>query len=127
MSRYRARFHDPDGRRHRGFPTYGWRCAPDHLLTRRQLASRGLRPATSEPVGQMLWYSGRGRKPGQAYLYDVTRAVPKQPMTPGMWRRHEAMMRARRTCRQCQSVWTYDLPKKFNRTCLDCLELEGLL
>jgi hypothetical protein len=125
MSRYRARFHDPEGKRHHGFPTFGWRCAPDHLLTRRQLSNRGLRPAGQEPAGQMLWYSGRGRKPGHAYLYDVALAAPKKAMTEGMWRTHEAMMRVRRTCRRCTAVFPYDLSRKFQRVCLDCLELEG--
>jgi len=39
-------FYDPDGSRY-GLPTYPYRCAPDGLLTRRQLRASGLRPAAT--------------------------------------------------------------------------------
>jgi hypothetical protein len=76
VSRYRARFYDPTDNRHGGMPTWPWRCAPAHLLTRRQLAARGLRPAGQPICGQVLW-SRRG-KTAVAYLYDVEQAKPKR-------------------------------------------------
>jgi hypothetical protein len=126
MSRYRARYQDPQGKRHQGFPTYGWRCVPQGLATRRQLSQLGLRPAGQQPVAQLLWARGRGRRPGFAYLYDVALAAPKRQMDAGRWRTHQAMMRARRTCRNCSAVFAFDLSRKFDRTCLDCLELAGV-
>lgn len=124
MSRFRAKFHDPDGRRY-GFPTYGWRCAPQGLATRRQLSRLGLRPAGAEPVAQLMWSRGRGRV-GVAYLYEVAKAAPKRPMDAGRWRTHQAMMRARRTCRSCSTVFDFDLSRKFGRVCLGCLESQGV-
>jgi hypothetical protein len=126
VSRYRARYQDPEGRRHNGFPTYGWQCAPSHLVTRRQLAKLGLRPGGSPVVAQMLWYCGR-KQPAVAYLYDTTRCKPKRPMTEGRRRTIDAMIRVRSTCRRCLTVAEYCLPQKLGRLCLDCLEVEGLL
>lgn len=126
MSRYRARYQDPEGRRHHGFPTYGWQCAPSHLATRRQLSKLGLRPGGSPVVAQMLWHCGR-KEPAVAYLYDTTRCKPKRPMTEGRRRAIEAMLRVRSTCGKCTRVFEYCLPTKYGgRRCVDCLELEGV-
>lgn len=125
MSRYRARYQDPEGKRHRGFPTYAWQCAPANLKTRRQLHALGLRPGGSPVVAQMLWHCGR-RTPAVAYLYDVDRCLPKREMTPGRQRTLDAMMRVRSTCGTCQRVFEYCLPTKYGgRRCVDCLEQEG--
>ena len=125
MSRYRQRFMDPQGRRY-GLPTFPWRCAPEDMVTRRQLRRLGLRPAGQAPCGQVLWARGRGRRPGVAYLYRIELAKPVRSMDAARWRTHEAMMRARRTCRNCSAVFAFDLSRKFDRTCLDCLEIAGV-
>ena len=126
MSRYRERFMDPEGRRHGGTPTYPWRCAPAGMVTRRQLRRLGLRPAGQQPCGQVLWARGRGRTPGRALLYRIDLARPVRPMDAARWRTHQAMMRARRTCRNCSAVFAWDLSRKFGRVCLDCLEIAGV-
>jgi hypothetical protein len=119
-TRYRDRHQDPEGRHNNGFPTYTWQCAPENLLTKRQLSSRGLRPGGQDPVAQLRW-GGRG----YAYLYDVTRAKPKFPMTEGRQRTVEAMIRVRCTCKGCGFVADWCLPRKYGRLCPDCSAAEG--
>ncbi|MET8865830.1 RRQRL motif-containing zinc-binding protein [Nonomuraea sp. NPDC004580] len=72
----RVLFYDPTGSQYK-LPTYPWKWAPKNLKTRRQLAALGLRPGGQAPVAQILWRRG-GRV---AYLYDVTRALPKRTPT----------------------------------------------
>ncbi|WP_205613910.1 RRQRL motif-containing zinc-binding protein [Streptomyces sp. S1] len=81
-----------------GIPTYPKRCAPEGLLTRRQLRTRGLRPNGHDPVAQIRYWR-RGWR--YAYLYDASKAAPVRPMTPGRWRSVAAMLAARMTCPQC--------------------------
>lgn len=108
---------DPDGERF-GIPTYPWRCAPDGLATRRQLRSRGLRPGGQDVVAQTL-RPRRRREPLTAYLYRIDRALPVRPMTPGMWRAHAAMMRARRRCPECCRDAGYVIPASLGM-CVTC-------
>ncbi len=119
-TRYKARYQDPEGLHHNGFPTYAWGCAPDHLLTKRQLSARKLRPGGQGVCGQTRW----GRR-GVAYLYDVALAKPKLPMTEGRQRALDAMMRVRSTCKSCGVVADWCLPRKFGRLCPECSEAEG--
>lgn len=99
------KFYDPQGERY-GFPTYPFRMAPEGLATRRQLRKKGLRPGGQAVVAQLMWRAAKHRRRrGQAvkvaYLYRIDLALPVRPMTPGRWRAHEAMMRARRICPEC--------------------------
>ncbi|MET9484782.1 RRQRL motif-containing zinc-binding protein [Streptomyces sp. NPDC006638] len=94
--------------------TYRYRLAPEGLLTRRQLRAAGLRPV-GDPVAEIVWRRGRR----VAYLYEAATAVPVQPMTPGRWRAHEAMMRARRICTTCGQDAGYVLRRSTN-TCEPC-------
>ncbi|MEU8437818.1 RRQRL motif-containing zinc-binding protein [Streptomyces sp. NPDC029216] len=117
------KFYDPNGDEY-GIPTYPRRLAPEGLATRRQLRAKGLRPAGQPVVAQILWY-GR-RPPGQtartiraAYLYRLDLAAPVRPMTPGLWRAHRAMMRARRTCPACSTVRDYVIPLSLG-ACVSC-------
>lgn len=96
-------------------PVYAYRQAGYDLLTRRQLRARGLRPGGHDPVAEIRWRRGRR----VAYLYDPTRALPVRPMTPGRWRSHAAMMRARRTCPQCGHDAGYVIPQSLG-SCLPC-------
>lgn len=98
-------------------PVYGYRQAGRALMTRRQLRAAGLRRNGQDPVAEIRWRRGRR----VAYLYDPAAAAPVRPMTPGRWRAHEAMMRARRTCPTCQRVWPYCIPRSLG-TCLPCAE-----
>ena len=116
MPRTSPRFHDPDGTRY-GIPTYPWRCAPEGLATRRQLAAAGLRPGGSPVVAQVLWPRRRGEV-GTAYLYEVAAAVPKRAPTAGHRRAVAAMLAARSTCRTCGNVFGYCLPA--GRVCWSC-------
>ncbi|THA28460.1 RRQRL motif-containing zinc-binding protein [Streptomyces sp. A1547] len=117
------KFYDPEGAEY-GIPTYPRRLAPEGLATRRQLRAKGLRPAGQPVVAQILWY-GR-RPPGAtarlvraAYLYRLDLAAPVRPMTPGLWRAHRAMMRARRTCPACCTVRDYVIPLSLG-ACVSC-------
>ncbi|MGW8768696.1 RRQRL motif-containing zinc-binding protein [Streptomyces sp. NPDC055815] len=118
-----SKFYDPDGKIY-GLPTYPKFLAPEGLATRRQLRARGLRPAGQPVAAQILWH-GR-RTPGTytrpvraAYLYFIALAAPVRPMTPGLWRAHDAMMRARRTCPACRVDRGYVIPTSLG-TCPDC-------
>ncbi|MGN9782960.1 RRQRL motif-containing zinc-binding protein [Nonomuraea sp. ZG12] len=87
----RVVFYDPMGAQY-NLPTYPWKWAPKHLKTRRQLAALGLRPGGQAPVAQILWRKG-GRV---AYLYDVTRALPKRTPTSKQLAALDKALRARR-------------------------------
>ncbi|MFJ9542369.1 RRQRL motif-containing zinc-binding protein [Streptomyces sp. NPDC101225] len=112
-----VRFWDPDGTTY-GIPTYPWRLAPDGLATRRQLRARGLSPGRQGIAAQTL-RPRRRREPLTAYLYRVDLARPVRPMTPGMWRAHAAMMRARRRCPECGQDAGYVIPTSLG-TCVTC-------
>lgn len=123
-------FLDPDGVRHGGLPTFPWRMAPEGLLTRRQLAVRGLRPNGQPIAAQVMWRSRRGRR-GRggrrlgnvrvAYLYAVERAAAKRPVTGPQLVALAAALRARRTCPTCGEVREYVIPGSLGE-CLDCAE-----
>jgi hypothetical protein len=90
----RVLFYDPTSSQY-GLPTYPWKWAPKRLKTRRQLAALGLRPGGQAPVAQILWRKG-GRV---AYLYDITRALPKRKPTSKQLDALGKALRARRTKR----------------------------
>jgi hypothetical protein len=119
VSRYRAKYQDPDGARHNGFPTYGWRAAPEHLATRRQLRERGLCPGGKPVVAQLLWAAGRRTK--VAYFYDLTHAKPKRVPSPAQLAALGKAMTARRTCPKCGQVKDYCIPTSLG-TCPDCAD-----
>ncbi len=109
-------FYDPDGTRF-GMPTYPWRCAPDGLLTRRQLRARHLRPAGQPITAQILWnHHGKRRV---AYLYRADLAEPKRPATPAQMAAVHAALRARRTCPTCGTEKDYYIPRSHGE-CNDC-------
>jgi hypothetical protein len=109
-------FYDPGGSRY-GLPTYPYRCAPDGLLTRRQLRASGLRPAGQPVTAQVIWrHRGRRRI---AYLYRTDRAAPKRLPTPAQLLAIAAALRARRTCLSCGAEKPYYIPKSLGE-CLDC-------
>ncbi|MGC5013144.1 RRQRL motif-containing zinc-binding protein [Streptosporangium sp. DT93] len=120
MSRIRAQFWDPAGAKH-SLPTYPWRLAPTHLLTRRQLTAAGLRPGGQGVQAQILWRSKRHGAPGvrAAYLYDVRLALPKRTATPAQLEALAKALAARRTCPACRRDVGYVLPRHLG-TCLDC-------
>lgn len=98
-------------------PVYRYRQAGYELMTRRQLRAVGLRPAGQEPVAEIRWRRSRRF----AYLYDPATARPVQPMTPGRWRSHAAMMRARRTCPNCRTDRGYVIPTTLG-CCVPCAD-----
>lgn len=124
MSRYRARFEDPDGTRN-GLPTWPWGAAPAHLATRRQLRAAGLAPAGAAPVGQVMWRSRltpNGR-PGDrfALLYDRHAAGPKRTPTDGQLAALGKALAARRTCPTCGGLKDYCIPRSLGE-CPDCAD-----
>ncbi|RNL83576.1 RRQRL motif-containing zinc-binding protein [Halostreptopolyspora alba] len=116
-----ARFYDPDGDRH-GLPTWPWGYAPDHLATRGQLATRGLRPGGQNPAGQVMWRSRRALGRGgvrTALLYDTRHAREKRPPSLAVLAALERAMAARRTCPTCQQVFEFCIPTSLGQ-CPDC-------
>lgn len=97
------------------YAVYPYRQAGPDLMTRRQLRAAGLRPGGQDPVAELRWRRGRR----VAYLYDVTRALPVRPMTPGRARALAAAMRARRTCPSCRLDRGYCIPRSLG-TCPPC-------
>ncbi|MEV2278522.1 RRQRL motif-containing zinc-binding protein [Nocardiopsis sp. NPDC049922] len=118
------RFLDPDGSRY-GLPTYPWGMAwvaDDGLATRKQLSAMGLRPGTSEPVAQLMWFSRRARGGVRtAALYRIDQALPKEEFTEARARGLAAAMRARRTCPTCRLVFVYVIPTSLGQ-CPACHE-----
>jgi hypothetical protein len=105
-------------------PTYPYHLAPDGLLTRRQLNAAGLSHTRAEVVAELRWRSRKARAAGgwrTANLYNPATARPLQPMTPGRWRAHAAMMRARRTCPTCRTEQTYVIPRSLG-CCWPCAD-----
>ncbi|MET8100701.1 RRQRL motif-containing zinc-binding protein [Streptomyces sp. NPDC005236] len=99
-------------------PVYRWHLAPDGYATRRQLRARGLRPG-GQSVAAQLERPRRRRPPLVAHLYRIDLAKPVRPMTPGRWRAHAAMMRARRTCPACRRDAGYVIPPSLGM-CVPC-------
>ena len=127
MSRIRAAFFDPTGKRY-GIPTWPWRMAPPHLATRRQLTAAGLRPGGQDVQAQVLWRSRRsGSREGvrAAYLYDSRLALPKRTATPAQLEALAKALTARRTCPDCKTDAGYVLPRHLG-ICLDCAETAGV-
>lgn len=126
MSRIRATFFDPACQRY-SIPTYPWRMAPPHLLTRRQLTAAGLRPGGQGVQAQILWRSKRYGAPGirAAYLYDTRFALPKRTATPAQLEALAKALAARRTCPACGRDAGYVLPRHLG-TCLDCADVSGV-
>jgi hypothetical protein len=118
VSRYRARFYDPTGAKHGGLPTWPWRMAPAHLVTRRQLTARGLRPGGQPIAGQLLWMGGR-RRVRVAYLYDVGLAKSKRHATDRQLAALGKAMAARRTCPTCGLDVGYCIPRSLGE-CAEC-------
>jgi hypothetical protein len=109
-------FYDPDGARY-GMPTYPWRCAPDGLLTTRQLRARGLRPGGQHATAQILWnHHGKRRV---AYLYRTDLALLKRTATPAQLAAIAAALRVRRTCPTCGTEKDYCIPRSRGE-CNDC-------
>jgi hypothetical protein len=118
VSRYRARYLDPAGVRHGGVPTWPWRSAPAHLLTRRQLTARGLRPGGQPVAGQVLWI-GRRHTVRVAYLYGIGLAQPKRHPSPRQRAAIGKALAARRTCPTCDTDVGYCIPRSLGE-CLTC-------
>ncbi|WP_424710499.1 RRQRL motif-containing zinc-binding protein [Kitasatospora acidiphila] len=103
-------------------PTYAWHMAPAHLLTRRQLRARGLRPGGQDVAAQILWNSRKSKNgPRVAYLYRLDQAKPVRPMTPAKRLALAAANRARRTCPTCRRDAGYVLPAHLG-TCVPCAD-----
>ena len=109
-----------------GLPVFGWHKAPPGLGTRRQLRALDLSEAGLDPVALLVFgHRIPARREEVAELFLVADARPVQPMTPGRWRQHDAMMRARRTCRTCHQVVDHCVrgPRK---QCSTCYDVEGI-
>ena len=111
-------FYDPDGDRY-GLPTYPWRCAPDGLLTIRQLRDKGLRPGGQDITAQILWR--RKGKRRVAYLYRIDLALAKREATPAQLAAIGRALAARRTCRTCRTEKDYYIPRSTGE-CNDCAD-----
>jgi hypothetical protein len=101
-------FHDPAGARY-GLPTYLWRCAPEGLVTRRQLMELGLRPGGQPIAGQVMWRGRGGVR--VAYLYRLDLAKPKRAASAAQLVALDAAMAARRTCSSCGQLRPYCIPR----------------
>jgi hypothetical protein len=109
-------FYDPTGSIYT-IPTYPWRWAPEHLLTRRQLRAKGLCPGRHPFVAQIMW---RHRNTVRvAYLYDERHATPKREATVAQWDAIFKALTARMTCGTCEQTKEYYIPRRYGE-CLDC-------
>ena len=118
MARRIADLWDPQGERH-DVPTYPWGLAPDGLATRDQLMGMGLKPRGSA-VAQVMWFSRKSPRPRFARLYEIAKATPPQPRSPGQIASLAAAMRARRTCPECGEVRPYCIATSLG-VCTPCM------
>ena len=107
---------DPYADATRPIPTYRWQQAPRGLATRRQLRDMGLRPGGHDPVAVIECRGGKRR----AWLYDVSKAVPKFPMTLAKEAALDRAMEARQRCPKCRRRYHHCLPLKTLGSCLEC-------
>lgn len=119
MSRIRKAFHDPEAERY-PIPTWWWKGAPEGYATRRQLRKRGLAPGGHDPAAQILWQGVGGVR--VAYLYEISRAVPKRTATPAQLEAVGKALAARRICPSCQVEQEYYISRKYGE-CLDCADI----
>ncbi|MFB8044513.1 RRQRL motif-containing zinc-binding protein [Streptomyces hydrogenans] len=111
---------DPNDPRNGTLPIYRWRQAGrESLATRRQLREMGLRPGGAEPVARIECRGGKR----WAWLYQIDRAVPKQPMTLAKEAALDKAMAARQTCPgPCGRRYFHCLPLKTLGSCLECFD-----
>ncbi|MFF3376207.1 RRQRL motif-containing zinc-binding protein [Streptomyces sp. NPDC002680] len=117
MSAAYGKCYDPTGALY-GVPTFPWKFAPDDELfaTRRQLRARGLRPGGQPIAAQVMRVNRRAGGVRVAYLYlylylyRIDLAKPVRPMTSRKWGALALAMLARRTCPNCQIVYSYCMP-----------------
>lgn len=116
--RTNSRFMDPKGLKF-GLPTWPWKLGPDpaEWATLRQLDARGLRPGGQPVAGQLGWL--RQGEDKFAFLYRVSLAKPKRPMTQAMWKSIWKAVRARKVCPECKTEKDYEIPKRYG-VCNDC-------
>jgi len=119
MARRIADLWDPQGERH-DVPTYPWGLAPDGLATRDQLRAMGLRPRGGA-VAQVMWFSRKSPQPRFARLYEIAKATPPKPRSPGQLASLAAAMRARRTCPECGQIRPYCIPTSLG-ACAPCAD-----
>jgi len=94
-------------------PTYPWfDQVPENLKTRNQLGELGLKPG-GPIVATVEW--DRGKK--FAYLYEVSQAVAKRPLSAKAAATIQSQKLARRTCPVCRRVFDHKL---YGSTCDDC-------
>ena len=98
-----------------GLPTWAWRCAPEGLVTRRQMREQGLCPNRAYPVAQIVCRRGKRR----AYLYDPADLAPKRVPTAARLEAVAKALAARRWCPGCQRDVGYTVPTSLGR-CIDC-------
>jgi hypothetical protein len=106
------------GRIEDGLPTFGFRCAPTGLATRRQLRARALCPGGHDYVAQLKWRRGRR----WAALYRVDLAAPKRVPTTAQHAALQRALAARRTCRTCGVDAGFCLPRSEGRRCWPCIQ-----
>ncbi|NHW87985.1 hypothetical protein HA066_26620, partial [Escherichia coli] len=75
----------------------------------RHLRAAGLRPGGHDPVAQIL--GRRGKR--VAYPYRLDGAKPKRIATPAQREAIAKALRARRTCRYCDQVKPYYIPRRY--------------
>lgn len=102
-----------------GLPTWGWRCAPIEVATRRQLRAAGLCPGGHEPAGRIT--CRRGRR--WAWLYRLDLAAPKRTATPAVLAAVGKALAARRWCPGCRRDVGYCVPPvALGGRCWDCAQ-----
>ena len=112
-------FYDPDGGRY-GLPTYPYHCAPDGLLTIRQLRDKGLRPGGQDHRRADL-VAAQGQTPASPTSTASTSPCPNGTPPPPSWWRSAKALAARRTCPTCRTEKDYYIPRSTGE-CNDCTD-----
>jgi hypothetical protein len=100
------------GVRINGTPTWAWKQRPSELLTRRQWANTGLRPAGQKPHGRLV-----GRRCACPYRGDLAR--PERTPIARVLATLDKATAARRWCPSCRQDTGYCIPWPAPGMCVD--------
>lgn len=105
----------------KAIPLYDWYAAPDNLKVEKELGELGLKPGG--PPRGCLWYSSSDK---YIWLFDVSEAQPKPPLSEKRKAAIEKARTTRQTCHICKENKGYNLSGSICEDCQDRLRRKNV-